>query len=45
MVTYDIAQIYENGHVVNDSSVNNPERNQKFCQDCGKPTTTVSYRQ
>jgi hypothetical protein len=40
MVTYDVAQICENGHVVNDRTQRNPQSNQKYCDDCGKRTIT-----
>lgn len=37
---YDVAQICLNGHVVNSYAVDSPERNQKFCSDCGEQTIT-----
>ncbi|MDQ3837130.1 MAG: DUF2321 domain-containing protein [Thermoproteota archaeon] len=40
MTAYDVAQICENGHVTNDSVKGKPQRNQKYCEHCGKPTIT-----
>ena len=37
---YDVAQICENGHVVNSWSASSPEHNEKFCSKCGAPTIT-----
>lgn len=33
---HDIAQICLNGHIINGSSTRQPERNQKYCSDCGE---------
>ena len=38
---FDIAQICENGHIVNDFFRTYPLRNKKFCKDCGSPTITA----
>src|SRR6266849_2039371 len=35
---YDIAQICLNGHVINESSNEFPQKNAKFCARCGQPT-------
>ena len=35
---WDVAQICENGHVLNGYAQTHPQRNQKFCSRCGKPT-------
>ena len=37
---YDVAQICQNGHVANDSTINFPALNQKFCAKCGAATIT-----
>lgn len=37
---FDVAQICQKGHVVNSYSQKYPEYNQKFCSQCGEPTTT-----
>jgi hypothetical protein len=37
---HDVAQICLNGHVINESTKESPEFNQKFCADCGQPTIT-----
>lgn len=34
----DSALICENGHIINGSFRNEPQRNQQFCSDCGAPT-------
>jgi hypothetical protein len=39
-MTYDVAQICLNGHVINSYSTDNPENNEKFCNRCGAPTIT-----
>src|SRR5450432_4188033 len=39
--SYDVAQICMNGHVINSSSLDEPQFNQKFCARCGEETTTV----
>jgi hypothetical protein len=38
---YDVAQVCENGHVVNDSVRDIPERNAPFCSRCGSKTITA----
>ncbi len=35
---YDIAQICENGHVVNSMARDYPNSNQNYCDKCGAPT-------
>jgi hypothetical protein len=35
---YDVAQICENGHVINSYHASSPENDQKFCDKCGAPT-------
>lgn len=40
IMRYDIAQICENGHVINGWSTDSPEHNEMFCNKCGKPTIT-----
>jgi hypothetical protein len=35
---YDIAQICLNGHVANSATIDFPQFNQKFCDECGEPT-------
>jgi hypothetical protein len=35
---YDVAQICQNGHVVNSCAVSYPQHNEKFCQKCGAQT-------
>ncbi len=35
---YDTAQICRNGHLINDSTVSNPQNNKNFCETCGEPT-------
>ena len=35
---YDVAQICENGHVVNSMAHDYPNRNQDYCDKCGAPT-------
>jgi hypothetical protein len=37
---YDVAQICLNGHVINEKSKELPERNKKFCDQCGAVTIT-----
>ena len=37
---YDIAQICNNGHVINSQSVYRSEYNKEFCDKCGEPTIT-----
>ena len=37
---YDVAQICQNGHVVNSMTKFNPVRSSPFCEKCGSPTTT-----
>lgn len=39
-MSYDVAQICENGHVINSWSMSSPEYNEKFCNKCGIPTIT-----
>ena len=34
----DTAQICMNGHIINDSYVQSPELNKKYCPKCGEPT-------
>jgi hypothetical protein len=41
MATYDIAQICQNGHVINSCSSSTPESNQKHCHICGAPTINL----
>lgn len=38
---WDVAQICENGHVLNGYARTHPQRNQKFCSSCGKRTLTA----
>ncbi len=38
---YDVAQICQNGHVVNKFTHRYPENNQDFCQTCGTATMTL----
>ncbi len=40
MEGYDQAQICVNGHIINDTFLNHPEHNAKFCTRCGEPTIT-----
>ena len=40
MAGYDVAQICQNGHVINNSSIDFPHHNQKFCERCGSATIT-----
>jgi len=35
---YDIAQICLNGHVITSRAGSHPDRQQRFCDKCGKPT-------
>ena len=35
---YDVAQICLNGHVINAYAKSEPNRNQKFCDECGAST-------
>lgn len=37
---YDVAQICQNGHVVNNTVRKYPQHNKKFCDKCGAPTLT-----
>ena len=37
---YDVAQICMNGHMINESYKENPQRNQNFCDKCGEKTIT-----
>ena len=37
---YDVAQICLNGHIINNSSTDNPEYNEKYCKKCGAETIT-----
>ena len=37
-MSYDVALICLNGHIVNQSSKSLPECNAKFCKRCGEPT-------
>lgn len=37
-MSYDVAQICLNGHMINESSRKYPEFNRKHCPDCGEPT-------
>jgi hypothetical protein len=39
-MAYDVAQICENGHVINSYHTNSPEHDQNFCDACGAPTIT-----
>ena len=39
-MSYDVAQVCQNGHVINSWSGSSPERNEKFCNKCGSPTIT-----
>jgi hypothetical protein len=41
---YDVAQICPNGHVVNSTSSKHPERNEKYCSQCGEETITTCPR-
>lgn len=41
MVGYDVAQICENGHIVNGASLYYKERNEKHCSKCGAHTITA----
>jgi hypothetical protein len=41
---YDVAQICLNGHVVNEKSKEFPERNKKFCDQCGAVTITACQK-
>lgn len=38
---YDVAQVCLNGHVINARSEGYPEKNAKFCPDCGEGTITT----
>lgn len=40
MWDYDIAQVCENGHVINDHHKMRPQKSLKFCQHCGVATIT-----
>ncbi|MCK6463163.1 MAG: DUF2321 domain-containing protein [Candidatus Pacebacteria bacterium] len=40
MEGYDVAQICQNGHVVNSGFTDYPQHNQSFCQHCGSATIT-----
>ena len=35
---YDVAQICENGHVINSMAQDYPNSNQEYCDKCGAPT-------
>lgn len=35
---YDVAQICQNGHVTNSSTINFPQSSKKFCDKCGAET-------
>lgn len=37
---YDLAQICDNGHVINSMAYGYPQSNQNFCDRCGAKTTT-----
>jgi len=37
-MSYDTAQICENGHVINRWHTSSPEYDEKFCNKCGAPT-------
>ncbi|MBW2145946.1 MAG: DUF2321 domain-containing protein [Deltaproteobacteria bacterium] len=41
---YDTAQICLNGHVINEKSVELPERNKKFCDQCGAVSVTACQK-
>lgn len=41
MDRYHVAQLCLNGHVINQSSDEYPENNEKFCSNCGQPTITA----
>lgn len=38
---YDRGQICLNGHIINEKSVDSPEKNKKFCDRCGAVTITT----
>jgi len=38
---YDVAQICQNGHVINKRSKSEPDRNQQHCDKCGTSTITL----
>jgi hypothetical protein len=38
---YDVAQVCQNGHVINSSARESPERNKPYCSECGKKTITA----
>ncbi len=40
MEVYDVAQICQNGHVINTSFIDYPQLNQNFCKKCGTATIT-----
>jgi len=40
MDVYDVAQICQNGHVINTSFIDYPQSNQSFCEKCGTATIT-----
>ena len=40
MRTYQVAEICPNGHVTTSAANLNPELREKFCSQCGEPTTT-----
>lgn len=37
---YDTAQICLNGHIINKSTIDSPQHNQKYCAKCGSLTIT-----
>jgi hypothetical protein len=40
MEGYDVAQICQNGHIVNGGFIDYPQHNQNFCEHCGSATIT-----
>lgn len=41
MIGYDVAQICQNGHVINGLSTTEPGNNQQYCDKCGAATITL----
>jgi hypothetical protein len=37
---YDVAQVCPNGHVANSTTIQTPEFNDDFCEECGEATIT-----
>lgn len=40
MYEFDVAQVCPNGHVANSTTIQTPEFNDDFCEECGEPTVT-----